>query len=261
MSLAVLIRRTVLDPVRTGSIYVLVGVFVLAFGLLGYLFGSNSSTPVSPLVASFMGFLVPLAAFAYSYDSIAGPRERGSLRVLLTYPYSRFQVVAGTLVGRVVVLGSAVLVGVLTAAVTTLVFGGSVDPIAVVAVLALALLLSTAIVGIGVGVSAAVSTTNRAAMAVFTIYLLFFAFWGQLPTIVRFLLNDFQFPTGPPPEWALLWAQLNPFTAYNSAVQALLSSPISPAVYHALWFCLAVMVAWFGLVVGLGVWRFDRVDL
>lgn len=261
MSVGVLVRRNVLDPVRTRSLWGLLGVFVLVFGLIGYFLGSNSATNMSTLVAAIMGVLAPLAALTFSYESIAGPRESGSLRVLLTYPYSRRNVVLGTLVGRIVIVGLAVVAGITTAALATLIFGGSLDLVAFALVLVLSVLFSTVVVAIGIGISASAATTNRAAMGAFGAYLLFFAFWGQLPTLARFVTNGFSFPTGQPPEWAVLWAQLNPFTAFNTVVEALLVTPQSDAFYHALWFGLLVLLSWFALSVLVGLVRFERADL
>lgn len=261
MNLSVLIRRNILDPVRTRSLWVLLGLFVLVFGLVGYLLGPNQFTSLPSLTATIMGVLAPLAAFVYSYESIAGPRENGSLRVLLTYPYSRRQVVLGTLIGRVVIVLLAVVTGIVAAVLASAFAGGGIDIVSFTHVLAASLLFAAVVVAVGIGISASVATTNRAAMLAFGFYLLFFAFWGQLPTVVRFVLNGFSFPTSQPPEWVAIWNQLNPFTAFNSVVQGLLNGITSSAFYDALWFGVLVLLAWFVVSVMIGLIRFERADL
>lgn len=261
MNVGVLIRRNALDPVRSRSLWVLLGLFVLVFGLVGYLLDPNQGTGISVIIATIMAVLAPLAALAFSYQSIAGPRESGSLRVLLSYPYSRRELVLGTLAGRIIVVGLAVVVGVLTGGLTTLVFGGAVDFGTLAVVLALSLLLAIAIVGVAIGISASVATSSWAAVATFGIYLLFSAFWSSIPTVGRYVLNGFTFPTGSPPEWVFVWRQLNPINAFRTATEAITRTPLSDAFYHASWFGILVLIAWFVVPVVLGLLRFERADL
>lgn len=260
MSLLTLARRDALDPYRSGSLWVLLGVFALAFGFVGYLLADGTGQ-VAVLFAQILVLFGPLAALSFSYQSIAGPRENGSLRVLLSYPYTRREVVLGKLLGRVAVLSLAVVVGVLVGWASMLVFGGSPDPVAVLGTLALALVLTASIVGVSVGISAGVATTNRAAVGAFAAYLLFSGFWSLVPSGIRYVLNGLSMPASGPPEWVFVWRQLNPFNAFRSAVQALTDAPLSEAFYHAPWFSLLVLVGWFVLLVVVGTLRFERADL
>ena len=260
MTFATLVRRNVLDPVRSRSIWVLLGLFALVFGLMGYLLGGNVGGGFAWSVAQIMAGLGPLAALGFSYDSIAGPRESGSLRVMLSYPYTRRDLVLGTLTGRVLVLGLTVVVGLVAGALSTLVFGGTLTadllPIAL-----LSLLLTTTTVAIAVGISASVSTSARAAITAFGAYLLFSGFWSLVPSGIRYLLNGLSFPQGPPPEWTFVWNQLNPLNAFRTATAAIVDTPISSAFYHGAAFALAVLVGWFVLSTVVGVLRFERTDL
>ena len=148
MNLSVLVRRNILDPVRTRSLWVLLALFVLVFGLVGYLLGPNQFTSMPNLTATIMGVLAPLAALVYSYESIAGPRQSGSLRVLLTYPYSRRQVVLGTLIGRVTIVLLAIVTGIVAAVLATALAGGSIDIVSFALVLAASLLFTAVIVAV-----------------------------------------------------------------------------------------------------------------
>lgn len=260
MSVRVLVRRNVLDPYRSRSLFVLLGVFVLVFGLLGYAAGGGFiSVPI--LVASIMSQLATLAALAFAYDSIAGPRERGSLRVLLSYPYTRRELVLGVLLGRIAVLALAVTVGVVATIVTLLVFGGPLDLAAIGTVFVLSVLLSTTMVAVAVGLSASVSSSTWAAVGAFGVYLLVSVFWGSVTTIVRYVLNGFSFDFGPTPEWVLIWQQLSPTQAYQTAVQVLTQEVSPDAFFTTAWFAVLVLVGWFVLATLLGLVRFDRADL
>ena len=262
MSFGVLVRRNVLDPYRSRSLWILLGVFALLFGFVGYMLGTSAGgTGIPFVIAAVMAALAPLAALAFTYDSIAGPRQSGSLRVLLSYPYTRRELVLGTLVGRVLVVGLGVVVGVLAGALSTLVFGGSVDFVALASVLLLSVLLSTAIVGLTVGISASVRTSSRAAVVAFGAYLLFSAFWTLIPGALRYILNGFSPPMGATPEWVFVWNQLNPINAFRTATTALLQDPISSSFYHTIWFTVLVLIGWFVLSTVFGVLRFERTDL
>jgi len=260
MSLVTLAKRNALDPYRSGSLWVLLGLFVVVFAFVGYFLADVPQSPTL-LFVQILVLLGPLAALAFGYQSIADPRQSGGLRVLLSYPYTRREVVLGTLVGRVAVISLAVTVAVVTGVVTTMLFGGSMAAGPVAIALGFSLLLSIAIVGVAVGISASVATSTRAAVLAFGAYLLFSGFWGLVPSLGQYVLNGFSFSTGPTPEWVFVWNQLNPFNAFRTAVQALLDAPLSEAFYHAPWFGVLVIVAWFVLPVLVGLLRFERADL
>lgn len=261
MSLNVLVRRNVLDPVRSRSIWLLLGTFVVLFGASGYFLGGAPPGALPEITALIMAQLAPLAALAMTYDTIAGPRQSGSLRVLLSYPYTRRELVLGTLVGRILLVSLAVVVGIVVGLLSTVVFGGSPDVAALAIVLGLSVLLATSIVGLTMGISANVSTSSRASVLAFGAYLLFTGFWGIVPTVVRYVINGFSFAFGPTPEWVRIWNQLNPLTAFRQAVGVLLQGQAAEAFYHTVWFALLVLVAWFALPVVLGIVGFERGDL
>lgn len=261
MSLRVLARRNALDPYRSRSLWILLSLFALVFGLVGYLIDTEF-TPLWTTVTSIIVVLGPLAALAFTYDAIAGPRESGALRVLLSYPYTRREVVLGTFVGRVAVISLAVVVGVVAVLATALVFGsGDIALGAMAIVLALALVLTTAMVAVAIGISASTSTSTRAVVVAFGAYLLFSGFWRLVPSLFRYVLNGLSAPGGSAPDWVLVWRQLNPFNAFRSATQALTEAPLSEGFYHAPWFGIGVLLAWIVLPVVVGLVTFERADL
>jgi ABC-2 type transport system permease protein len=182
------------------------------------------------------------------------------LRVLLSYPYSRRELVLGTLAGRIIVLAAAVVVGILTGVLASVVFGGELTG-DLVPVAGLSLLLTSVIVAIAVGISSSVASSTTAAITAFGAYILFSTFWNFVPTAVRYVLNGFSFPIGAQPEWVFVWNQLNPLNAFRTAASAITGSPLSANFYHAIWFAILVLVGWFVLSTVIGVLRFERADL
>lgn len=90
-----------------------------AFGLVLALAGSAPAGTVDAdrltitvaSLATLSVYLVPLIALLLSYDAVAGEVERGTLPLLLTYPVSRCEILAGKLVAQTVVIAFAILVG------------------------------------------------------------------------------------------------------------------------------------------------------
>lgn len=76
--------------------------------------GALGVDPLTVVVASLTSlsvYLVPLLALLMAFDAIAGEVERGTLPLLLTYPLSRPEALAGKLLAHLLVLALAVGAG------------------------------------------------------------------------------------------------------------------------------------------------------
>lgn len=62
-------------------------------------------------LSSLSIFLLPLIALLLSHDAIVGEAERGTMILLLSYPISRKQVIAGKFIGHVGILAFATILG------------------------------------------------------------------------------------------------------------------------------------------------------
>lgn len=120
--------------------------------------GEIGADRLSVTVASLTSlsvYLVPLLALLMSFDAIAGEVERGTLPLLLTYPVSRAEILAGKLVAHLAVLSLAVAAGYGVAAAAALL----VDPGAAAGLPALwrlgwsSLLLGATFLAVGYGLS------------------------------------------------------------------------------------------------------------
>ena len=107
---------------------VLMAALALSLALLGSApTGAVKADPLAVVVvslASLTVFLVPLIALLLSFDAIVGEQERGTLMLLLSYPVSRWQVVAGKVLGQIAILGIATLLGYGAAAAALWLNGG-----------------------------------------------------------------------------------------------------------------------------------------
>jgi Cu-processing system permease protein len=128
-------------------------------------FTSLATTLVS--LTTLAGFVVPLISLVLAYDTLLGERDNGVLLLLLSYPLSRMQLLAGKFLGHN---------GVLTLA-TVLGFGGAIGVIelmspaartadawrAIAVFIVTAALLGSSFVGIACLISAVLREKSRAA--------------------------------------------------------------------------------------------------
>ncbi|SFR85055.1 Cu-processing system permease protein [Halomicrobium zhouii] len=96
---------------------ILVGLFA-AFGMLVLTFAGSAPGPAgfertAASLAMLAVYVVPLTALAYGYDAVVGPAESGWMEVLSALPVTRTRILAGTALGRGVVLVGGVALGFL----------------------------------------------------------------------------------------------------------------------------------------------------
>lgn len=264
MNWHIMAKKDFLDAYRKWSLGTAAVAFVLLLAVPVYMGMSRTSTPGDADLFSALGFviiLVPLASLMMSYDAIAGERELGSLKLLLAQPYTRRDVVAGTAVGRVAVVGTATVVGIVAATVVFLAFGGRLGVTSYVAFLALVVLLAGAYTSSAVCFSAASPTSNRAMATSVGFFLLTLAGWSAIPSMIRYALNGFSTPGGARPEWAKILDSLGPVKAYSNGMDSLVHGHGGAVFYHTGWFALLVLLGWCVIPVVLGYRRFSSVDI
>jgi ABC-2 type transport system permease protein len=260
-----------------------IGVFSLLVFLVTALPGLLSDSPIGGRAAVVLitfpaGVLIPVTAVIASYLAIAGERESGSLKILLSLPPSRRDVVLGKFLGRTAVVGVAIAIAfAIGALVAALVYGSlPVGPYLLTA--ALTALLGVSFVGLSVGLSAATSTRTRAMAPAVGAVIILGPLWQGIVVAIRFVA-DLGFSVELAEETVTLLTVLSPASAYgrlfNSAVLPDLlgglaqsgiagSQPVSTVgapVYLQDWFVLLLMVAWVVVPVLLGYWRFSGADI
>lgn len=148
-------------------------ILMTAFGLVLALAGSAPGGTVGAdrlavtvaSLATLSVYLVPLIALLLSYDAIAGETERGTLPLLLSYPVSRGDILAGKLVAQSLVMALAILVGFGVTAAAVWASGGAsaASVVALVRLYASAVVLGIAFVAAGFCLSALTRQTATAA--------------------------------------------------------------------------------------------------
>jgi ABC-2 type transport system permease protein len=258
-TLAVLVRRSALDPVRAGDGYVTVVLFALLAGLFAYTQGPRDGVGFAAVVGVVAG-VAPFLVVVRCADALAADRESGRLRGLLALPFTRRQVVVGTLLGRLAWFVAAALGALVLGLVVFALRGGSVDPATTLVAVVLLCVQLVVYVGVAVGVSAAVATTPRAGVVASALWRVTQLFWSQLPGLVSYLLNGLQGAGRPP--WADTFVALGPLGAFQTLSDAFVAGQeVTPVLGGEPWSALLVLLAWFLAPLAFGLRRFERATL
>lgn len=277
MSSIGVVRKEFSDSIRSRQLVWLTGLFLLFALGVTYLYASDPSLVGTAGKASFTGLLnlmtiitslmVPLLGFVLGYNSIVSERERGSLKYLLSLPYTRWNVVIGKAIGLSGVVVVAMLVGLSVSGAAGMVFYDSFSIVEYGSFVLVTLLLAVSSTAIGVGISATVQSSARALYAIVGVFSLIIFLWSYIPRFVRFLVNGLQTPSGPVPVWVDVFSLMNPSTAYSHAL-AMTVSPLSDLgttsgapLYLQNWVGFVVLGLWIVGPLAIGYLRFEHTDL
>ena len=288
-------RKDVEDAVRSKLLWGLITVFIafLVMALLSAeeLFPATVTVDAAKALAG-VGMLaqlfVPGVALVVGYMSVVGERRSGSLRVLLSYPFSRFDIVAGKLLGRTLVTGMGLTVSYTVASVVVVVLYGTPDIMTFVGFVGTGVLIGVTFMALAVGGSAAASTRGRAMTLTVGLFMGMVFFWQPVVAGLYYAVTG-SLPGLHADRWYFFLKRLNPLeafrvltgTALDQRVEAVPRFPLEdvPAnappetldianrivgevsFYLEDWFSVVVLIAWGLIPVVLGYWRFDRSDL
>jgi ABC-2 type transport system permease protein len=243
-----IVKKEFYDTVRSRTLLVLstvfVGLFVLSPALalytqLGQQIQQEEGVTVTtnafipPALGRIASVLVPIIAIAVTYAAIAGERERGSLKLLLSLPYTRGEVVAGKVAGRGAVVGIPLVASLLISALVFVPSAIAVKPVGYLVFAALTGLLALAFVALSVGISAWARSTRAAMFGTVGLFVYFFALWNPSANGLGNLLSNYT-DTGSAMivKVQLAFKLLNPTQAYQSLLTAWVSGE-STAVARA----------------------------
>lgn len=231
MSAIAVAKKDFQDAIQSRALWGLVVTFVVLSTITTYgyteapeLFGSETAPTFGGLVfflLTFTSLFVPIAAIVVGYKSLAGERELGSIKLLLSLPTTRREVFLGKVVGRAVVLSIGLAIGVLVGLLVGAVLIGGLDATALVAFLGLTILFVAAYTAIMVSISASTGSTTRATTLAIGFFVLFELVWDAVPLAVVYVVEGFSLPSEFP-AWVFIVSQVSPSNAYLSGLYALL---------------------------------------
>ncbi|QLK24401.1 ABC transporter permease [Natrinema zhouii] len=273
--------------------------FLLLVGITGALayFGEDiaaqgaTTNMLVSLASEITRLVIPLIALVLGWKSIAGERESGSIKVMLSLPHSRKDVLLGKLIGRSAVLSLSLIVGFVLAAAVVAALLGSFDVVDYVGLLAMSIIYGVAYTSIAVSLSSLTRSTTIAGAAMFSIFLLFYVIWNSLSGVFGLLADrDILFfdtvnyttevqgremQVERLPDWAYFIINLDPGEAFRRVLtlvtdvdsiqmQAQLNEEMFGGelpFFLQDWFSFIILLAWIVVPLAIALWRFDRVDL
>ncbi|KZN25356.1 ABC transporter permease [Haladaptatus sp. R4] len=226
-------RKDFRDAVRSRWLWVLTGLFVVVFAvppIIAFVLdnggnaGQNTNQYIS-LMEQGTAILIPLISIVIGYAAITRERESGTLKLMLSLPHSRDDVVLGKVLGRSGVVGISIVIGFVVAAVILLLTSLQFKVVDYILFALLTLLLGLVFVGLSVGISATAKTGRRAMIGAVTLYIAFLVFWSGLANLVASLLGRYAGIGIPGRVSTMLFIRLlNPVTAYKTLVNSLIYS-------------------------------------
>lgn len=219
------------DAVQSRALWSLVAVIALVMTLVSYgytqipeAFGPSTEASFGGLLFFTDGILslfVPLTALVVCYKSLAGEREIGSIKILLSLPLKRSDAFFGKFIGRTGVLAVGLGVGLAIGLGLGSVFLGTVEVIPLLIFLLATLGFVAVYASIMVSLSALTGSTTRATTLAVGFFVLFELVWDAIPIGVVYVAEGFSLPETLP-DWVFLLTQVSPSTAYATAMIALL---------------------------------------
>lgn len=213
-------------------------------------------------------FMIPLIGLALAYDTVAGERESGTIRLLMGLPNSRAAVVFGKFVGRTGVIAVSVLVGYAVAGAVALVTYDSFDVVVFGLYTLLTILYGAVYIGLATGFSAAVESRQRALVGAGGLYALFLLGWDVILLILQLAIYGQDIPETGLPDWFKFIGLLNPSTAFMHAARAVIPEyaeitfyPQGSAFYLENWVGFVILGLWAAVPLVLGYVRFERADI
>lgn len=264
------------DAARSRALWALSVLFILLSALVSYVFGSvlagNGEVDFLGLIGALqspMTLFISIIALLIGHKAIVGERESGSLKLLLSLPHTRLDVILGKLAGRTVVLWLAIALGFLTGTIVWFVVGGTGSLTNLGIFGALTLIYGVAYMSVAVALSAATRSGSRATALAIGVWLVFEFLWGLIVVALRFVAEGFELApvfTEPTPTWASFLQSLSPSSAYSTATTTLVpgaqeAANLGDSMFVTSWWSLLVMVLWIAIPTALGYWRFSEADL
>lgn len=278
MSLVAVAKKEFKDSIRSYSLITLIVLFTLFAGGLAliqhvpptYLTG-NYDTSTLALLNSMRQptvFFIPMIGLAVGYGAIANERQTGSLRLLLSLPNSRADVVFGKFIGQTFVVIVSILVGYTVAGTIAFTTYETFDIRIFGIYTGLTAFYGTVYIALAIGISSILKSKEKALVGASAAYLLFIIGWDVLLLFLQLLVYESEVPEGGLPDWFKFIGLANPSTSFMYAVRAVIPAyreltfyPDSTAVYMQEWVGFPLLLLWGLVPLGFGYYRFRTAHL
>lgn len=277
MSWQAIAKKDFTDASRSYLLWGLTGVFIFLVSVaaagLGYISDNPTSSDIIGLIHLFFQYIVPLIAITISFGAIVDERNSGSLKILLSLPHSRDDVIVGKMVGRSGAFVLPLIAGMLLPAIGMLVAGVTFEGWKYVGYVLLTAVFGLTYIAISTGLSAAVSSRFRILLGLFGFYFVFNILWRIVNTASVFVLITVSQQW---PDWMPLTVQetqrtfqlLSPTGDFQILKQAMFNDalyasevPRGIATLETQIMATLMLLAWITLPLAYGLVTFRQADL
>jgi len=226
---------------RSRSLWLVATLLGVVTALIGYSYQGYQVTPTESVhrlfgqIVLLLSLLLPIVALVASYMSIAGERESGGVKFLLSLPNTRRDVFLGKFCSRLAVVGAGVVFMFVTATAGGVARNGVLPVGFVAALLAITFVYGSVFVSIAVALSSMVAARSKAIAAAVGSYFLLVLLY-VVPGLSVFMLARWVHTT-------LLGFDTNldlynavsytsPLTAYRQATNMVLPESVEQRVFQ-----------------------------
>lgn len=272
MSVLTVAKKDFLDVRRAKIVWFVASLYVLLAVVMFY-FGQNGIDDPE-FYRALLGLtgngamIITLIALVTAYLAIAGERESGSIKYMLSIPNNRRDVVLGKFLTRSGVVIGSILVGFGVGAVLGLLWYPTFDAQMLFGTLALTILFTLTYVSIAISISAATASRSRAMGGAIGFF--FVTTVLVLPGVVRraitWIFNDLLGADLSTDFIQFIEVLMSPTAAFFGTLQFVLPEEVNQTPPDQAWYLegemmLVVLLAWLVIPLVLGIVQFERADL
>ncbi|MFB6178569.1 MAG: ABC transporter permease subunit [Halorientalis sp.] len=251
---------------------------LIVYGSQGYqLSGTEQVQHVFRSLGMVLAILLPIVALVASYMAIAGERESGGIKFLLSFPNTRRDVFLGKLASRLAIVTAGLALLFFAATAMAVARYGALPIGTVLGVFVLAVVYDSVFVGVAVALSSAVGARSRAIGAAvgsyFVLVILYLVPNVRIPTLVRWVHHT-MLGMDPNPDLYSAVTYTSPYTAFRKSLNLVFPSSMDAHVFrqgthgvveHPFYlsneFALVIFALWLVVPLTIGYLRFERSDL
>ncbi len=268
MSWAVIARQDWDLTVSERSTKYLLGLLGFVIVVTAYAYPITGSEPhttgrFAGVVHGSLTTIVPIVGVLLGYNAVVSERESGALRLSLSLPHSRADIVFGKFLGRAGVV-TATLVAALAVAGFLVVYPlGELEAIRYLAFVGFTVWFGGIWTGIGIAASIAAATKRRALVIALFLLFLFVLAWDTIADGVALALNLTGLIDGALPDSLQFLFGLEPGRVFGRLTDGFVdpSATVDGAWYLSEWVALVLFALWLVGPLGLAYRRFAGRDL
>lgn len=268
MSVWVVTKKEFQDAIRSYTLIGLIAFFTLLTGfwsaihwipqMSGPIRGNLDTIALLNSMRQPALFLIPLVALVVGYKAIAAERESGSIRLLLSLPHTRGEVLLGKIIGQTAVVSVSVICGYGVAALIALLSYDSFSLRVFLVYVLLSVLYALVCLSIAISISASTKSRQWAIIGAGAVYLVVLIFWDSIMAILTVILVENPAKIATHPDWLIILSYVNPSTAFAQATRAVIPVAREITVFRLM--KTTFWVDWYGFIV-LGFWIFVPVSI